>query len=310
MNKDTHALWTEKFRPTTLKDYIFHDDAQRASIERMVADGTIPHLLLSGIQGSGKTTLAKVLINELDIDEMDTLILNASDENSVDTMREKIKNFISSMAMGTFKVVLLDEADYISLQGQGILRNMMETYNEQARFILTCNYDNKIIPQIKSRSQQFKFSKGNKVDITEFVAKILIKEKVKFDLELLDKYVDVGYPDVRKIINMLQQNSNNGVLQAPQTDEETGDYKFKLLELMGSNDWTAVRKIACENVTDGEWEDLYKFLYENLQDSPKFVDQKKWDQGIILIAEHLYKHAMVADPEINAAALFIQLEQI
>ena len=298
-----HALWTEKYRPSTLDNYLFHDDAQRASIERMVADGSIPHLLLSGIQGSGKTTLAKILINELDINEMDILILNASDENSVDVMREKIKGFITTIAMGKFKIVLLDEADYISHAGQGILRNMMETYNEQARFILTCNYENKIIPQIKSRSQQFKFSKGNQADI-------LIKEKVKFNLDLLDRYVAVGYPDVRKIINLLQQNSNNGVLQAPQSDSDSSDYKFALLELISGDNWTGARKMACDNIVDGEWEDLYRFLYTNLKDTPKFSTKAKWEQGIVTIADYAHKHAIVADPELNAAAMFIQLQQI
>ena len=308
--KNTHALWTEAYRPQTLDTYLFHDNAQRASIERMVADKTIPHLLLSGIQGSGKTTLAKVLINELDIDEMDVLILNASDENSVDVMRDKIKSFISTIAMGTFKVVLLDEADYISHAGQAVLRNMMETYNEQARFILTCNYENKIIPQIKSRSQQFKFSKGDPDEITEFVAKILISEKVKFNLDLLDKYVAVGYPDIRKIINLLQQNSNNGVLQSPQSDSDSSDYKFKLLDLLSKDGWWEARKVVCDNVIDGEWEDLYRFLYENLKDAPKFATASKWEQGIVIIAEHLYRHAHIADPEINAAAMFINLDKI
>ena len=154
---DRRRLWFEKYRPKTLDEYVFHDDTQERIIRRMLADESIPHLLLSGVQGSGKTSLAQILIHELDVDPIDVLFINASSENSVDTMREKITSFISTFAMGNFKVIVLDEADYITLPGQAILRNMMESYADNARFILTCNYENKIIPQIKSRCQQFRF---------------------------------------------------------------------------------------------------------------------------------------------------------
>ncbi len=305
-----HTLWVEKYRPKTLDDYIFHDEAHKASIVRMLADQTIPHLLFSGVQGSGKTALAKVIIESLGVDEMDILILNASDENSVDVMRDKIKNFVKTIAFGEFKVVLLDEADYITHSGQAILRNMMEQYSEEARFILTCNYENKIIPAIKSRCQQFRFSKGNKDQITEYVATILIKEKIKWDIDLVDKYVSTGYPDVRKIVNLIQQNSNDGVLSELHSEGNDGDYKFEILDLISEDNWTKIRKICCDNISSGEWEDLYRFLYDNLDKSTKFKDQTKWENGIITIAEYLFKHSSVADPELNAAAMFIQLQQI
>lgn len=311
MNVDKHQLWVEKYRPSTLTEYVFHDAAQKASIERMIEDKTIPHLLLSGVQGSGKTTLSHILINELGIDEMDVLTINASDENSVDVMRDKIKNFISTYAMGPFKVVQLEEADYISLAGQAALRRFMEEqYADTARFILTCNYENKIIPAIKSRTQQFRFKASDRNDIAEFAASILIAEKVKFDIDLLDKYVAVGYPDIRKIINLLQQNTVNGTLQALTTASESGDYKFELIELIESDSWKDARTLTCDNVLPEEWEDLYRFLYENLNKAPKFQHKNKWEEGIIIIADHLYKHSLVADPEINAAAMFIKLAQL
>ena len=266
-NNNKHTLWEETYRPKTLDEYIFHDASHRASIERMLRDKTIPHLLFSGVQGSGKTALAKVIINELGVDDMDLLIINASDENSVDVMRDKIKNFIRTIAFGDFKVVLLDEADYITHGGQAILRNMLSEYSEEARFILTCNYENKIIPALKSRLQQFRFSKGDKDKITEYIATILVKEKIKWDIDLVDKYVAVGYPDVRKIINLIQQNSNNGVLGDLVSGGDEGDYKFELLDLLSGDNWQRARKLCCANVAASEWEDLYRFLYENLNKS-------------------------------------------
>lgn len=307
---DKHKLWVEKYRPQTLTDYVFHDDSQRKAFERFVADKTIPHLLFSGVQGSGKTTIAQILLREMDVEETDILILNASDENSVDVMRDKIKSFITTFAMGDFKIVLLDEADYISLNGQGILRNFTEKYADQARFILTCNYENKIIPPLKSRCQHFRFKAGNKEDITEYVAKVLLAEKVSFGLPLLDKYVSVGYPDIRKIVNLLQQNTHDGKLDALASESEAGDYKFALLSLVEKDDWQEARKLACGNVSAEEWEDVYRFLYENLDKAPKFSTKDKWEAGIVIVADHLYKHSISADPEINAAAMFVRLSQI
>ena len=310
MDKNKHLLWVEEYRPRTLDDYIFHDESHKMAFESMVEDGTIPHLLLSGVPGSGKTSIALILIRMIGVENIDVLTINASDENSVDVIREKIKAFVSTYAMGNFKIVHLEEADYISLAGQAVLRRMMEEYEDSARFILTCNHENKIEPAIKSRCQHFRFSRHNIDDVTEKAAQILIQEHIKFDLDLLDKYVRVGYPDIRKIINLLQQNSRSGVLLPLTTSSEEGDYKFKLLNMIETDDWLGARKIACEQVTVEEWENVYRFLYENLDKSPKFTIRDKWESGIVIIADHLYKHSIVSDPEINAAAMFIRLTQI
>lgn len=310
MDKNKHALWVERYRPQTLDDYIFHDENQRLAFESMVEDGTVPHLILSGVQGSGKTSLALIMIRALGIDDTDVLTINASDQNSVEDMRTTIKSFVSTFAMGDFKIVHLEEADYISLAGQAALRRMMEEYENTARFILTCNYENKIQPAIKSRSQHFRFTKHDVVDVTEYVAQILMQEHIKFDLDLLDKYVRVGYPDIRKVINSLQQNSRTGTLMPLTGEGDSGDYKFKLLEFIETDDWFNARKLTCEQVTAEEWESVYRFLYENLDKAPKFSNQDKWEAGIVIVADHLYKHGIVADPEINAAAMFIRLTQL
>lgn len=310
MTEKVHKLWCEKYRPQSISEYVFHDSNQKAAIMKMITEKSIPHLLFSGVAGSGKTTLAQILIKELQIDEIDVLTINASDENSVDVMRDKIKSFIITYSMGPFKVIHLSEADYITPQGQGIMRHMMEEYADQARFILTCNYEHKIIPAIKSRCQHFRFKASDKNDIAEYVVGILASERVKFDLSLIDKYISIGYPDIRKIVNLLQQNTSSGILHEPITTGESGDYKFQLLDLIESDNWQEARKLICENVVAEEWEDIYKFLYENLHKTPKFTNQDKWEEGILVIAEHLYKHTICSDAEINAAAMFIRLGQL
>ena len=242
---------------------------------------------------------------------MDYIIINASEQNSVDTIRDDIKAFITTCGFGELKYVLLEEADYISLNGQAVLRRMMEDYADSARFILTCNYEHKIMPAIRSRCQQFRFKAFDRNDIAERVVTILASEKVKFkSLTTVDKYIAVGYPDIRKIINLLQQNTFDGTLQEYSDSGETADYKFALLDLIAADDWVGARDLLCGSVATEEWEDLYTFLYNNLNKSNKFSTKDNWEAGIVVIADHLYKNAAIADPEVNAAAMLIRLSQI
>jgi DNA polymerase III delta prime subunit len=302
-------LWVEKYRPKTIDEYIFHDKTMKAAVSKMIAERTIPHLLLSGVQGTGKTTLSQILVRELELEETDILVINGSDENSVDDMRTKIKNFVTTYAIGDFKIVRIEEADYLSLNAQAVLRNMLEEFADMARFIFTCNYENRIKPAIKSRCQHFRFKAGDKVDVTEYACKILMSEHVKFDVDTLDKFVAVGYPDVRKIVNLLQQHTVDDVLLYP-NEEESGDYKFKLLDFIERDKWLDARLLCCENVVAEEWEGVYRFLYENLNKAPKFKDTDRWEKAIVILADRLYKNGIVADPEINAAAMFIDLSRL
>lgn len=310
MQNHKHKLWVEHYRPKTIDEYVFHDPQQRAAVMRMINDKSIPHLLFSGVQGSGKTTLARILIAAMNTDDADVLVVNASDERGIDTFRDKIKSFATTMPVGVFKIILLEEADALTVDAQKALKSFMEEYSDATRFIFTCNYENKIIPPLKSRCQHFHFKASDRNDIAEYLITILASEKVAFDLDLLDKYITHGYPDIRKIVNMLQQNTNEGKLQVPRFEGTVGDYKFKLIDLIEANKWIEARKLVCSSATSDEWEDVYRYLYENIARAPKFKEKEKWEEAIIVIAEHLYKHSIVADPEINAAAMFIRLGQL
>jgi len=299
-------LWVEKYRPKTVDGYVFRDEAQRAQVNTWIKDQTIPHLLFSGNAGIGKTTLAKLLFNELDINPLDILEINASRTNSVDDVRDKIVNFVQMIPFGDFKVVLLDEADYLSPNAQAALRGVMEEYHSTARFILTCNYPNRIIPALHSRCQGFHIATIDQTEFTARVAEILITEGVTPDLDTLDTYVKATYPDLRKCINMVQMNSVDGVLVAPQQgDTGEADYKLQMVELFKAGKITEARKLVCAQARPEEMEEIYRWLYDNID-----LFGEKDEEAIIIIKNGLVNHTLVSDPEINLAATLISLARL
>jgi len=305
-----HKLWEEKYRPSTLDGYIFQNPNHKTAFSNMVMSKTIPHLLLSGMTGSGKTTMAKILINEMDVNEMDVLIINASDDRGIDTFRDVIKGFATSFSIGDFKIIHLEEADALTPVAQRALKAFTEEAGENVRFILTCNEVNKIIPPLRSRFHQYFFKSASQSDITELAINILSTEHIKFDLDTVDKIVSMTYPDIRKLIITLQQNSTDGTLSLPQSQGSTAEYKIQLLDLIERNKWVMARKLVCESLSSNDWEDLYRFLYTNIHKCPKFQHKSTWEEAIVIIADHLYRNSMVADQEICAAACFIKLGQI
>jgi len=300
-------LWTEQYRPETANEYVFRDNSQRQQVETWIAEKSIPHLLFSGGPGTGKTTLAKVLCKALEVEDADVLQINASRQTGVDDVRYKMTNFASTMPWGEFKVILLDEGDYLSPNAQGALRGVMEQYHEVLRFIITCNYPQKIIPAIHSRCQGFHIQNLDQTEFIVRVGEILAKENVEFEIDVLDTYVKATYPDLRKTINNVQLHCIDNKLTLPTDVDSSDDYKLAMVGLFREGKIKDARKLICEQVKLDEYEDVYRFLYRNLE---FWGEEDKQDEAILIIRNGLVKHGMIADPEINLSATLIELEKL
>ena len=309
-----HTLWTEKYRPTTLKDYVWIDNSQRLQVESWVKDGFIPHLLLSGGPGLGKTTLAKCLFNELNVDSGDIYYINASHETGIDFLRNNVTRFAETMPMGPYRYILLDEADYLSQPAQALLRNTIEEYSMSCRWVLTCNRRHKIIPALFSRVQEFHIETLDREQFMTRVVTILIEEGIDLNqesLEILEEYVAVTYPDMRKCINSLQQNCHEGQLHRPSrggAGTSTMDFMVEAVGLFKQGKVHEGRKVICAKAQVEEYEQIYRMLYTNLDWWGK--TELHQHQAIVIIANRLRDHAIVADPEINIAACLIELSLI
>lgn len=301
-------LWVEKYRPKSLDGYVWRDEDQKKQVLTWIKEKSIPHLLLSGTPGIGKTTMAKMLINEIGIEDYDVLEINASRERGIDLMKEKITNFVSMIPFGPFKVVLLDEADRLTPHAQDALKGVMEEYSNFSRFILTCNTPSMIVPAIHSRCQQFHFTKLDQVEFTARAATVLVEEGVEFELDTLDNYVKATYPDLRKCLNLLQQNSREGKLFTPnQHDTGTMEWKFDMVELFKAGKIQEARKLLCGKIQADEIIQIYRWMYDNLE---VFGNDDIQDKAIMIIKQGLVDHPICADPEINLSATLIRLSKL
>ena len=298
-----HTLWTEKYRPTKLNDYVGNEHL-KTKVAGYLENDDIPHLLLFGRAGTGKTTLAKLIVKSIDCDYM---IINASDENNVEMVRTKVKNFASSMGFKKFKVIILDEFDYMSKEAQAILRNLMETFSAHCRFILTCNYVEKVIEPIQSRCQSFQIVPPTKKDVAIQMSKILKAENIEFDIKDLVPIIDASYPDIRKVINTCQLNSNKGKLRVDVQNLLENDYKMKIIDILKSNDdnrnkYMKVRQAIIDSKAN-DFSELYTLLYDKVDEyAPNNTS------GVILfLGEAVANSSLANDKEIIAAATMIKI---
>jgi DNA polymerase III delta prime subunit len=303
-------LWVEKWRPDTLDGYVFTNEYQREQVESWVRDKSIPHLMLSGSPGTGKTTLAKMLIHELAVDEYDIMYANGSKEARKIEWIDKLINFCQTMPYGDFKVVLIDEADQMNIQSvQPALRNLMEDYSQSVRFIATCNYPNKIMPALHSRFLRFHI---DKTDLTEFTARaatVLAKENIEFDLDTLDLYVKATYPDLRSCLKLLQSNSFKGTLIAPgENDTSVNDWKLDAVSMFRAGRIREARTLICSQAAVDDMDSTFRWMYDNLGIWSSTAEGQ--DEAILIIRKGLVSHSQVADPEINLSACLVELTQI
>lgn len=301
-NPKENSLWVEKYRPKNLDSYVGNENLKK-KVSRYLKEGDVPHLLLFGNAGTGKTTLAKLIVKNIECDHM---YINASDENSVDVMRNKIKDFASSVGFKPLKVIILDECDFLTPNAQAALRNLMETFSRHCRFILTCNYVEKVIDPIQSRCQVFGVTPPSKADVARQVSLILGMEEIKYDVDKIKILIDSGYPDIRRVINSAQRQVIDGVLDIDEKSVIENDYKLKLLEYLQKNDmktaFNSIRKLLADaKVRD--YTDLYKLLYDELD---SYAEGHK--AGVILIiAEHQYMDTSVVDKEINVMSMIVKI---
>jgi replication factor C small subunit len=302
-NTQENTLWTESFRPDTLEGYIGNEHIIE-KVRIFINNGDVPHLLFYGTAGTGKTTLAKIIAGSVDADVM---YINASDENSVDAVRDKIKRYASTVGFRRWKIIILDEADYLTPNAQAALRNLMETYSKTTRFILTCNYVEKIIDPIQSRCQTFAITPPNKTDVAKRLVQVLEEKQIEFDIKDVAAIINASYPDIRRAINTAQASVVNNTLQLDKASAIQANYMTEILDVLRNSAdkkgaFTKIRQIIADSKVR-DFTALYTFLYDNLDE----FAHGHVAPCILIIAEAQYKDASVVDKEINIMSMFVNI---
>ena len=298
----SHSLWVEKYRPTDLSTYVGNEHLKE-KVKVYLESEDVPHLLLFGKAGTGKTTLAKIVVNNIDCDYM---YINASDENKVDDVRNKIKTFASSVGFKSLKVIILDECDYLTPNAQAALRNLMETFSKHCRFILTCNYVERIIDPIQSRCQSYKVVPPSKKEVAQQMVNILKEENCTFELDDIALIVNAGYPDIRRVINSAQRQIVDGKLKIDTSSVIQNNYKLQLLEMLSSNaKLNDIRKLIADN-SISDYSEIYRLLYDEVDNYGK----GKQAECIMNIAEAQFQDVNVVDKEINFISTIVKLLRI
>jgi len=299
-----HTIWTEKYRPSNLNDFISNNEV-KAAIKKAIECNDIQHLILCGPPGCGKTSMAKLIINSLDCDY---LMINASDERSMDVIRDKVKGFASSASFKPLKIVILDEADFIRVDSQALLRNVIETFSLNTRFILTCNYVDRIIDPLQSRCKVLKIVPPSKGEVAKHVSEILDKEQIEYKLEDLAVIVNKFYPDIRKILNACQFSLQANQLHVDSESLISNIYIDKIIDELkkpNNNSLKNIRQIIADSNTENH-DDLYKVLYERLDE----FSLDYTGEIIILLEEYMYHSAFRIDKEINIVACLSKILQL
>lgn len=298
-----HSLLVERYRPVTLENYVGNEHIKK-SIQQYLDQNDIQNLIFYGTPGTGKTTLAKLIVKNLDCDY---LYINASDERGIETIRDKVSGFASTMSFKSIKVVILDEADFLTIQAQASLRNVIETFSRNTRFILTCNFVERIIDPLQSRCQVLKIVPPTKKDVAKHAAWILGQEQIKFELEDVATIVNQFYPDLRKILNTIQLSTHNNTLTVDKSILVSSNYMTQILKILCGKkpDWKEIRQIiANANVQD--FEELYRYLFDNAE------HYASGNEGMVAyyINEYSFQSTFRIDKEINCMALISKLIEL
>lgn len=301
-----NTLWVEKYRPTDLSTYVTDDDF-KANLQGYLDESDVPHILLAGPAGTGKSSALKILYNTI---PCEYIYINGSLENGVETVRNKILNFASVHGFEDLKMVVIDEIDYFTPAGQASLRALMEQFSSRVRFIMSCNYKERIIDPIISRCQLFELTPPNKAMVAEFLDSILEKENIKYEIDDLAKVVNTYFPDIRKCVQILQQSSKSGTLKISSKNLIRNDYVDDVLDILKSKgdkkkQVKDIRQLIADT-KQTDFTELYSFLFNNIDE----YGEGNLGEIILILDDGQYKDSFVVDKQLHVIRVLIEIISI